>query len=101
MNQTGTVTSLYVYYKVQSTDLNDVLAKASLFWQAVRSTGIPLQLETLIKRDQPSSEMQTLMEHYSLLNEDADLAIRQITILAKWHHMPEPRHIEIFTPLAV
>ena len=101
MSQTAKMVSLYIYYKIQSADLNDVLAKASLFWQAVRSTDIPLQLETLIKCDRPSSEIQTLMEHYSVRHADIDLAIRQIAILAGSHHMPEPRHVEIFTTLAV
>ena len=101
MNKTSKAISLYIYYKVQSAELDEILTKAGVFWQAIRSTGIALQLETLIKRDQSSSEVQTLMEHYSVLHVDADLAIEQIRTLAESHHMPEPRHVEIFAALGV
>jgi hypothetical protein len=97
MHKSSKTISLYVYYKFQSSHLDAVLANASVFWQAVRSSGIKLELETLIKRETPASEFQTLMEHYALPPEDADLAIQQIKALAQRHLMPEPRHVEIFT----
>lgn len=99
MKKSNQTISLYVYYKIQSPDLNDVLAKARIFWQAVRSSGIPVELETLIKRELPSPVVHTLMEHYALPHDTADLAIQQIKMLADFHNMPRPRHVEVFTAI--
>ena len=101
----ATPRELFIYYRARPAEADALQSRVLAFQHRLRARH-PGLVTRLLRRPEPDDGWQTWMETYALPSDPEGITPaleRQIGQLASallGPEMPEPRHVEVFTPCA-